>query len=669
MQRSNPMQRFNPAPIPLLAALILGGCESGTSTGPEPVSFTPAQPSGEGFAALYAPPPYDVVPYPNDIYNPAAAGAGRTLAVPVRITSPLAAAVNTLDGFSTVAAITAPFNAPIDPDTLIPFNPLAPTGTETVFVLDATRGVPLIPGAHYSVGLSGATGTNDSVLEITPLQTLAPKTTHVFVLTSGIRSTHGVAAGADQAFGAVRDAHLAGLDSVPGTPELDPLFPAITPLIDAAAGLLGIPGSSVAVAWSATTQSVSDVLEAVQAGATAMPHQIVPMGITTAHLGLGLPGAAALYTGWMQIPYYGDPGDVLGSFWVNSELMPPTAANPHPLPRGGLLRIPVLASLPGRGNAPDAGWPVVLYQHGVTSNRTTLAAIADAFASAGFAMVAIDLPLHGVTDAGNPFYQGPGSLFGNNERHFHLDNVGPLGSLVPDGQIDDGWHIFNVANPLNARDHARQAVADLFHLIRTVPAMDFDGNGVPDLDGNRIHFLGVSLGAIFGTPFVGLNTEFSTATLSSAGGPFSEFLVDPMAITFGRPIRAAVEAAGLPFGTVGFHNFVRDLQTVLDPIDPLNYAAAAAANHPIHLIGVREDASVPVSLVDNVAGIMGLADITGTAVDPSGVRGIVRFNRGVHSSILNPADLAVTVEMQAQAVTFAASGGTIIRIGNPEIVQ
>ena len=663
------MQRFNPILVLLLATLILGGCESGTSTGPEAVDFTPAQPSGEGFAALYAPPPYDVVPYPNDIYNPVVAGAGRTLAVPVRITSPLAAAVNTLDGFSTVASITAPFNAPIDPETLIPFNPLAPTGRETVFVLDATRGVPLIPGVHFTVGLSDATGTNDSVLEIRPLQPLAPKTTHVFVLTSGIESTHGVAAGADQAFGAVRNAHLAGLDSVPGTPALDPLFPAIAPLIDTAVRLLGIPGNSVAVAWSATTQSVSDVLDAVQASATAMPHQIVPMGITTADLGLGLPGAASLHVGWMQTPYFGDPGDVLGSVWINSEFMPPTASNPQPLPRGGLLRIPVIASLPARGNAPDAGWPVVLYQHGVTSNRTTLVAIADAFAAAGFAMVAIDLPLHGVTDSDNPFYQGPGSPFGNNERHFHLDNVGSLGSLVPDGQIDDGWQIFNVANPLNARDHARQAVADLFHLIRTVPLMDLDSNGVPDLDGNRIHFLGVSLGAIFGTPFVGLNTEFSTATLSSAGGPFSDFLVDPMAITFGRPIRAAVEAAGLPFGTVGFHDFVRDLQTVLDPVDPLNYAAAAAVNHPIHLIGVREDTSVPVSLVDNVAAVMGLADVTGTTVDPSGVRGIVRFNRGVHSSILNPVDLAVTLEMQTQTVTFAASGGTIIPIGNQEIVQ
>ena len=662
------MKRYSPVPL-LISSLILWGCESGTSTGPEPVTFEPAQPSGAGFAALYAPPPYDVVPYPNDIYNPVAAGAGSTLSVPVRITSPLAAAVNTLDGFSTVATITAPFNAPIDASSLGPFNPLASTENETVFVLDATRGFPLIPGVHYTVGVSNATGSNNSLLEITPLRPLTPKTTYLFVLTSGISSTLGVAASPDQAFGAVRDAHLAGLDSVPGAPELDPLFPAITPLIDAATGLLGIPGNAIAVAWSATTQSVSEVLEAVQASAVAMPHQVAPMGITTAHLGLGLPGAASLHAGWMQIPYFGDPNDVLGSFWVNSDFVPPSAANPQPLPRGGLLRIPVFAATPSLGEAPPGGWPVVLFQHGVTSNRTSMIAIADAFASQGFAMVAIDLPLHGVTDTGSIFYQGSGGPFGDNERHFNLDNVGALGSLEPDGKVDNGWQIFNVGNPLNARDHGRQAVSDLFHLIRTVPVMDLSGDGVPDLNGDRIHFVGVSLGAIFSTPFIALNHEFSTATLTSAGGPYSHFLTDPMAITFGRPIRAAVEAAGLPFGTVGFQNFVRDLQTVLDSIDPVNYAAAAASNHPIHMVGVRADTSVPMSLIDNMVEYMGLSDISATTLDTAGVRGIVRFNRGGHGAILNPADLAVTVEMQTQAVAFAASGGTLLPVGNTEVVE
>ena len=120
---------------------------------------------------------------------------------------------------------------------------------------------------------------------------------------------------------------------------------------------------------------------------------------------------------------------------------------------------------------------------------------------------------------------------------------------------------------------------------------------------------------------------------------------------------------------MGFDNFVRDLQTVLDSIDPVNYAAAAASAHPIHMVGVLSDTAVPMSLINTVAEYMGLSAITTTTADPAGVRGIVRFNRGSHGAILNPADPAVTLEMQTQAVTFAASGGTLVPIGNAEIVQ
>ena len=134
--------------VALLAGAIVCGCESGSSEGPEPITFAPAPPpAGTGFVALYAP-PVDVVPYPNDLYNP----TGTRLAVPVKITSPLVAALNTLDGFSTTAVISAPFNAPLDPASLIPFNPLsmAPSAA-SIIVLNATAGTPLVPGLHYTV--------------------------------------------------------------------------------------------------------------------------------------------------------------------------------------------------------------------------------------------------------------------------------------------------------------------------------------------------------------------------------------------------------------------------------------------------------------------------------------------------------------------------------------
>ena len=161
----------------------------------------------------------------------------------------------------------------------------------------------------------------------------------------------------------------------------------------------------------------------------------------------------------------------------------------------------------------------MIFQHGITLNRTVMLAIADAFAQAGFAVVAIDLPLHGVTDTSSPFYQGPGSPFGNNERHFNLDNVGATGVFAPDGQIDDGWEILNLQNPLNARDHIRQAVADTIALARTMPTLDFpDGDANPDLDGSQIHYVGISLGSIISGVFLGVNTDVGDGHVVEPGG-------------------------------------------------------------------------------------------------------------------------------------------------------
>jgi hypothetical protein len=658
-----------------LAALITA-CESGSSEGPAPISFSPApQPTGTGFVALYAP-PVQAVPYPNDIYR-----GSQTLNVPVKVTTPLAAALNTLDGFSTTAHISVPFNAPINLATVTPSSPPPPppapvAGLGTLIIVNTTTFVPLVPGVDYAFHLSTAAGADGTILEIQPLRPLEPNTTYAFILTTGVRSTANVAVAPDLIFRTVRDAHLAGV--MTGNPGLDALLPAIGPLINLAVAL-GIPGNTVAVAWSVSTQSTSNVLDSLNQTTTARGSTLAPMGITTANLGLGLPGLASLYTGALDIVYYGNPtpANLLTSVWVNSSFVPPTRANPAPLPQGGPRRIPVLASLPAGATKPTAGWPIVVIQHGVTVNRTVMIAMADAFAGQGFGVVAIDLPLHGVTDINSPFYHQPGNPLGTTELHFNADNVGPLGDYRPDGLIDNGWQIFNLRNPLNARDHGRQAVVDLIQLFRTLPSMDFSGDGVADVDPNRLHFVSLSLGSIFSTALLALdlnanpaNPDLVTATMSSPGGRFIDFLYDPMAIDFGLPIRRAIEAQGLAFGSLAFDNFARDLQTILDPIEPLNYAAAAALNHPIHVVEVLSDTAVPATLTENVARLMGLTSVhvPGTA-SPSGVRGIVRFTAGVHSSMFNPVDLSVTTEMQTEAVVFALSGGTQLPVTNAAVVQ
>lgn len=648
------------APLIALAA-GLGACESGTSTGPEAVEFEPGPaPTGTGFVAQYAP-PVDVGPYPNDIYN----APGATVDIPEKQTRPLAEAVNTLDGFSTTAVVTAPFNARVDAETIVPFDPSAPSPDATLYVVNATTGTPLVPGTDYEARLSVTLGASGKVLEIEPLVPLEPATRYAVLLTNGIESTQGVAAAADTVFAAVRDAHLANEST--GNPDLDALLPAIGPLVDLGVNTFGLAGESIVSAFSFSTQSIGAVLEHIDANATAQPAVLADSGMTTADLGLGLPGTADIYAGRLMIPYYGDPAAPLTSFWVNANGAPPTGGAPAPVPRGGQLEIPVLATLPNAASMqarPEDGWPVIVLQHGVTANRTILLAMADAFARAGFAAVAIDLPLHGVTDTSSPFYQP------EHERHFNLDNVGPLGDREPDGLIDNGWQIFNLQNPLNARDHARQAVADLIHLLRTVPELDFDGDTAGELDGDRIHFVAVSLGSIFSTPLLALSDDFSTATLTSPGGPYSEFLTGTPRGDFGTPIVAGIEAAGLDSGTVGFENFVRDLQTVLDPVDPVNYAADAAAAHPVHVIEVLGDTAVPTPLTGNIAELMELAPVSETTTDADGVRGIVTFTAGGHTSIFDPGiNPEVTQEMQRQTAGFAASGGTQLPVDREDLVQ
>src|SRR5690606_36686302 len=61
--------------------------------------------------------------------------------------------------------------------------------------------------------------------------------------------------------------------------------------------------------------------------------------------------------------------------------------------------IPVFAKLPYatscRGNPAD-GWPVAVYQHGITVDRTAGVLVGNALAKACVAMVAIDHAMHGV---------------------------------------------------------------------------------------------------------------------------------------------------------------------------------------------------------------------------------------------------------------------------------
>jgi pimeloyl-ACP methyl ester carboxylesterase len=54
---------------------------------------------------------------------------------------------------------------------------------------------------------------------------------------------------------------------------------------------------------------------------------------------------------------------------------------------------------------PASGWPLVIFQHGITRNRSDMFAIAATLAGQGFAVVAVDPPPHGLNDKHHPVYR------------------------------------------------------------------------------------------------------------------------------------------------------------------------------------------------------------------------------------------------------------------------
>ncbi|HLJ05524.1 MAG TPA: hypothetical protein VKT26_04600 [Acetobacteraceae bacterium] len=707
-------------------ALFLTGCGGYGSVGnTDPTSGngnpgnTPVPPP-PATAALFQP-LAGILPYPTDLYF-AGSSDGTLNIQPDNALMPNQAGINTLDGFSTTAVIRERFGGALDPKSF--------SGNSVVMLqvtidnkTKATTGVvrPLTYGADYTAALAPEAGVGNTILEIRPTHPLVPSTGatnngYLVILTKAIVDASGNAATADKDYAniqaalptcaAVSDASLHGICLLTGA-HLQ------------IAQAIGINPANVVVSFSFTTQSISDTLTAVSAMTSAQPIVVHSTGLTTAQADPRLAGHATIYVGTLSIPYYLSRTAPLTAYWQgNPSPLDPTSHyltrfNPVPVPTE-TLQIPLLVTVPnansaGGGVRPTSKWPVLIFQHGITRSRTDMLAVADSFADSGFVVVAIDLPLHGVTDPTNPLYaSGANPLYaglslpasGSIERTFDLDVLNNS-TLAPgaDGQIDpSGASFINLSSVLTTRDNLREAAADLIALTRSLPNLKLGTDPTGDVDAASIHFLGHSLGAITGTVYLGVSptSDVSTATLAMPGGVLSNLLRDSP--TFGPQITAGLQAQGLQPGTTLFEQFFRDAQTIVDSGDPVNYIAAAATNHPIHVLQVvgstssPPDQVIPNSATQRLIDAGGLMRIPapaapGPVINPMGHRAYVNFVVGSHGSIIDPtASLAATQEMQGEAITFTGAPlppipqlsfpgfppttpGTAILILNPTVIQ
>jgi dienelactone hydrolase len=703
-------------------AALLGACGGSDDdigpTNPTSGNGVPVNsaPSSTGFTALFVP-LSGVLPYPNDAYfagstdgtlnMPASSFAPVTFTMPgSNVPEPV---VNALDGFSTTDAISARFDGNINASSLT-FSSVVVLQVDTDLATKGVKGVvrPLTPGTDYTVGVDPASSTT---LQILPVKPLLAKSSYLVILTNGIKDASGKAASADVDFAAISSAIITEFNSRP--PNAPPAPASCTTFTNATLkGLCqltsthflvargaGINLSNIVLTFSFSTQSISDTLVALNSRATAGAYTIANTGLTTAQAVPGSPGLASIYAGTLRVPYYltapsaSNPTAPLNRYWLTDTTQPnPPGIDPNsrlvtrfkPLPEvTATLDIPLLLTIPTSGGPGPNGWPIVIFQHGTPRTRGDALLVADSFAAAGFATIAIDLPLHGITPADS----FAALRQAGRERTFDLDLVNNS-TLAPgpDGNIDDtGTHFINLANLLVARDNVRQATSDQIVLVKTIPTIDFDGNSSPDFDPARIHFVGYSLGAISALPLLGVNSDIQSASLPMGAGRLPYILRES---DFYKPrINAALAAANAALvpGSPLYNTFFRDAQTAIDSADSANYAAAAvtlpAGNprkiHMMYIVGGAAnpaggnwapDGTVPFNRSQQLADLLNLPVFT-TSGAVTGNGGQVKLNSGVHGSYLDPRPAAaVTAEMQQQIATFIATNGAAINIANPAVV-
>ncbi len=703
----------------ILPILALGGCGQTSGDGAP-------TPTGQPLFSANFDPNQQIIPFPDDLLFTGSTDG--TLNIPVPNPNDFSdpkVALNALDGFSTIAPVSTTFSIAADPATIVAGSTVhvyEVTSTPQGAVTGITR--ELTP-AEYAASLAAGDPTGKTLV-IQPLRPLKSNTRYLVALTSGIRSASGLPLIPSSIFGLTKGASplvdAAGksqfaLLTDSQAAALEPLRQLTQTWLAALSGA-GVPAASVALAWTFKTQTIGNVLANIRADSVAAPTNsadflTVPAAPGPATGGLGVlsmaafaaanglnaalfPNVGSVVIGVVKPPYYlsSNGGMGAGGAIGVAPTTPPGAITAHfsinaatGLPAvQSVQTVPFLMTIP---NSPGP-WPVVIFQHGFTVDKSVLFGAANTLAKAGFAAIAIDAVLHG-------------------DRTFGLDlvteSVDPAtGKLVvtanvPDGNPDSSgkWYL-NLNYLLTFRDNIRQTVADLIHLTRLleVQAMDVvnNANGAPGADGTPdlvisaakpIGYVGHSNGGILGSMLAAVEPAIHTFVLANPGGVYSDIALHSAEIS--PLVLAGLAAKGItPTGTPAqFQSFFVAAQTVLDDGDPINYAAmASAAGKNILLFKQVGDLVVPNTSTDALAAAFGLKQVAnnpaaatwplGAVASPYAGSALTVFTQGTHSSFLRPdppapstVGLDVITEMQSEMANYLGSAlspaGATVRLG------
>ena len=228
--------------------------------------------------------------------------------------------------------------------------------------------------------------------------------------------------------------------------------------------------------------------------------------------------------------------------------------------------VPVRILLPF-GEGP---FPTMVYGHGLGGSRSEAEEFAGILGELTFAIVATDALLHGDHPSVAPGSEGPIDFLGLDLLTANIDGAALRANF----------------------DQTVLDRAQLVRLLQTTP--DVDGDGIDDLNPEKLAYTGVSLGGLLGPGLLAHAPGIQAASLPVGGGHLIRFVTDASlgSVAIGDVLR------GLFGAPLPWQLFLALGQVAIDGSDPAVHAARVRADRPFG--DPAPDLALPVAVHDQV---------------------------------------------------------------------
>lgn len=451
--------------------------------------------------------------------------------------------LNQLDGFNLQPRLSIPFDGAVDVSTV---------SSSTVFLI--TLPGPGLRGLEFDGFTPKVIGINQIVWDPASLTLFAESNDHLnedsnyaLIVTTGVHDAGGNPISATDAFNAFRHGD-GGVDGK-NTDELLKRYQQALKhtLSDDILGQLGLTRDQIAAASVFTSESATATLRSIreQIKAAAAPavnfnlgaggaKTVFPLNTVTGltwnvqalTVGPLVPTSLNATLGALQV-FPGSIGTLAfgkfsGTHWQNANVFIPQVPTTQSVPSQGSEDIFFNLFIPS-GPRPTNGWPVAIFGHGFTDSKQGAPfAVASVLAHNGIASIAINVVGHGFgPNSTLTVQQGATSTtFLEGGRGVDQDGNGQITSAEGSSTF-----VLSPQGTIGSRDALQQTVANLMELVRAIQGgIDADGDGLPDLDANRIYYAGQSFGGIYGTIFMGIEPDIRAGVPNVPGGPIIDIV-------------------------------------------------------------------------------------------------------------------------------------------------